>query len=199
MTISAFTGHIAGIGTTSGTRLILGMWDDTPLGPFADAMIETAAGHRVLVAPRRDVADFIAATYSFDEVVLAPVKLTRGDRWQMTSNDLNVTFTPGRQRWMSPLLRAVPSPVHRTAAWAKVCSPIASRLMPGVQTYGTAGSGRDEWYAARHVRLLDTASARWRGEDLGNLALLTPPVRFGFASAPARPSLTALTSYVRQR
>ncbi len=198
MTINAFTGHIAGVGTTSGTRLVLGLWDDTPLGPFADAMIETADGHRVLVAPRRDVADFIAATYSFDEVVLASVRVTQGDRWQLTSNDLNVTFTPGRQMWMSPLLRAVPPPVRRTPTWARICSPIAARLMPGVQTYGSAGSGRDEWYAARHVRAIDTASVRWRGEDLGALAPLTPPVRFGFASAPARPSLTALTSYVRE-
>lgn len=198
MTIHAFTGHIAGVGTTSGTRLVLGMWDETPLGPFADAMIETADGHRILLAPRRDVADFIASTYSFDEVVLASVTVRRGERWQMTSHDLNVTFTPGRQLWMSPLLRAVPPPVHRTAAWARFCSPLASRLMPGVQTYGTAGSGRDEWYAARQVRLVATASARWRGEDLGDLAPLTPPVHFGFASAPARPSLTALTSYVRE-
>lgn len=196
MTIHAFTGHIAG--TTSGTRLVLGIWDETPLGPFADAMIENADGHRILLAPRRDVADFIATTYSFDEVVLSSVRVTQGDRWQMTSNDLNVTFTPGRQRWMSPLLRAVPPPVHRTAAWARFCSPIASRLVPGVQTYGTAGSGRDEWYAARRVQLLSAASARWRGEDLGDLAPLSPPVRFGFASAPARPSLTALISYVRQ-
>ncbi|MCU1514533.1 MAG: hypothetical protein JWO10_1623, partial [Microbacteriaceae bacterium] len=34
------------------------------------------------------------------------------------------------------------------------------------------------------------------GRDLGGLAPVTPAVRFGFGSAPARPSLTALTSYV---
>ncbi len=198
MSIQAFTGHIAGVGTTSGTRLVLGMWDDSPLGSFADAMIELPDGHRILVAPRRDVADFVAATYSFDEVVVAPVRVTQGDRWLVTSHDLSVTFAPGRQMWMSPLLRAVPPAVRRTPGWARFCNPIASRVMPGVQTYGTAGSGRDEWYAARHVRSIVTASARWRGQDLGDLAPLTPPVRFGFASAPARPSLTALTSYVRE-
>ena len=198
MTIHAFTGHIAGIGTTSGTRLVLGMWDETPLGPFADAMVEAPDGHRTLVAPRREVADFIATTYSFDEVVIAPVGVHRGRRWQLTSDDLDVAFAPGRPMWVSPLLKAVPSRVRRTASFARFCSPIASRLMPGVQTYGSAGSGRDEWYAARHVRSIETASVRWRGEDLGALAPLTPPVRFGFASAPARPSLTALTSYVRE-
>lgn len=199
MTTHRFTGHIAGIGTRSGTRLVLGMWDETPMGSFADAMIEDASGHRTLVAPREEVADFIAATYSFDEIVIAPVALTRSPAaWYLTSDDLDVAFAPGRRLWMSPLLLAVPPPLRRTAGWARVCSPIASRLMPGVQTFGTAGSGRTEWYAARDVRGVDSASARWRGEDLGALAPLTPPVRFGFASAPARPSLTALTSYVRE-
>lgn len=199
MTVHAFTGHIAGIGTRSGTRLVLGMWDQTPMGSFADAMIEDADGHRTLIAPRAEVADFIATTYSFDEIVIAPVTVAaRSSVWQLTSADLDISFVPGRRVWVSPLLRAVPPPIRRTASWARICNPIASRVMPGVQTFGSAGSGRTEWYAARDLRGIDSATVQWRGEDLGELAPLTPPVRFGFASAPARPSLTALTSYVRE-
>lgn len=198
MRTRSFTGHIAGIGTASGTRLVLGMWDVTPMGPFADAMIESPDGHRTLVAPREEVAVFIAGTYSFDEVIIAPVSVEQGaSSWRMVSNDLDIAFAPGRRLWMSPLLKAVPPPLRRTAGWARFCNPIASRLMPGVQTFGSAGSARTEWYAAQDVRGVDSASVRWRGADLGALAPLTPPVRFGFASAPARPSLTALTSYVR--
>lgn len=198
MTIHAFTGHIAGIGTRSGTRLVLGMWDITAMGSFADAMIEDADGHRTLVAPRQEVADFIATTYSFDEIVIAPVTVDqRPGRWTMTATDLDISFVPGQRLWVSPLLHAVPPPVRRSPTWARLCNPIASRLMPGVQTFGSAGSGRTEWYAARDVRGIDSSSVRWRGADLGALAPLTPPVRFGFASAPARPSLTALTSYVQ--
>lgn len=197
MTTHAFTGHIAGLGTHEGTRLVLGLWDETPMGPFADAMIEAPDGHRTLVAPRREVADFIAATYCFDEVVVEPVAVEQGDRWRLTAGDLAVTFSPGRRIWVSPLLSAVPAPLRRSAAWARFCNPIASRLMPGVQTFGSAGSGRTEWYAARAVRSIESATVRWRGRDLGAPAPVVPPVRFGFASAPARPTLTALTSYVR--
>ncbi len=197
MQTRSFTGHIAGIGTRSGTRLVLGLWDVTPMGPFADAMIEAPDGHRTLVAPRAEIADFVAGTYLFDEVVIAPVDLRRGVSWRLTSTDLDATFTPGRRLWMSPLLRAVPPALRRSAAWARFCNPIAGRVMPGVQTFGTAGGGRTEWYAARAVRGIDAASVHWRGEELGPLAPLTPPVRFGFASAPARPSVTALTSYVQ--
>lgn len=178
---------------------MLGLWDQTPMGSFADAMIEDSNGHRTLIAPRDEIADFIATTYTFDEIVIAPVTLTRTPTaWHLAATDLDVHFSPGRRLWMSPLLHAVPSPVRRSAGWARFCNPIASRLMPGVQTFGSAGSGRTEWYAARDVRGVDSVSVRWRGEDLGALAPLTPPVRFGFASAPARPSLTALTSYVRE-
>jgi hypothetical protein len=47
------------------------------------------------------------------------------------------------------------------------------------------------------VRRLTDARATWEGDELGALTPVTPPVRFGFASAPARPTLTTLTSYVR--
>lgn len=195
---SSFTGHIAGLGTTSGTRIVIGLWDDSPFGAFADAMVEDTAGHRTLVAPRADIADFVASTYSFDDVRIEPVDVERGAEWSVHARSLQVRFTPGSRLWVAPLLKAVPSPVRRTAAWARVCDPIAGRVMPGVQTYGSAGGGRTEWYAARDIRRLDAASATWLDTDLGDLAPVKPPVRFGFASAPARPTLTTLTSYVRE-
>ena len=63
-----FHGQIAGVGSSvrrPGRRRVVAR---TPLGSFGDAMVETADGHRVLVAPSREVAAFIEATYVFDEV-----------------------------------------------------------------------------------------------------------------------------------
>ena len=60
-----FTGHIAGAGTTGGTRLVLGAWDHSPLGPFADVMVAHPDGRRELLAPDDWVADFVSATYVF--------------------------------------------------------------------------------------------------------------------------------------
>lgn len=195
---NSFAGHIAGLGTSSGTRVVVGMWDTSPFGTFADVMIEDPSGHRILLAPRQDVADFVASTYAFDEIRVEPVSVTRGDEWSVHTRSLQVRFTPGRQLWVSPLLGLVPRPLRRTAFWARVCNPFARRLMPGVQTYGTAGGGRTEWYAAASVRRLSCARATWEGDELGDLAPVTPAVRFGFASSPALPTLTALTSYVRE-
>jgi len=196
--ISSFTGHIAGLGTASGVRIVVGSWGESPFGAFADVMVEDATGRRILLAPRQDVADFVSSTYSFDEVRIEPVSVERGDEWSVHTRSLQLRFSPGRRLWVARLLRLVPAPLRRTETWARLCSPIASRLMPGVRTYGSAGGGRTEWYAARDVRRVQSASATWEGTELGSLAPVTPAVRFGFASAPAQPTVTTLTSYVRE-
>jgi hypothetical protein len=194
MATSAFTGHIAGVGTTSGTRIVLGLWDASPFGPVADAMVEDPSGHRTLVAPTQDLADFIAATYTFDEVVVEPVER---HGWEVRSAQLQVRLEPGPSTAVGRLLALVPRPVGRTRTWARAVDPLARVVMPGVRTHGTAGNGRIEWYSPRNVRRITACSATWRGVALGTLAPVAPPVRFGFASAPRSPSLTALTSYVR--
>lgn len=193
----SFEGHIAGLGTTSGTRIVVGMWDTSPYGSFADVMIEQPSGHRILLAPRQEIADFVASTYAFDEVRIEPVSVEPGPEWSVHTRSLQVRFTPGRRVWISPLLSLVPAVLRRRAGWARLCNPLARRLMPGVQTHGSAGGGRIEWYAATRVRHLTGARATWEGAELGDLAPVTPAVRFGFASAPAGPTLTSLTSYVR--
>ena len=76
MTHLRFDGHIAGVGTTSGLRAVVGRCASSPMGAFADVMVETAEGHRVLLAPSQEVADFVATTYHFDEVRIEPVAVT---------------------------------------------------------------------------------------------------------------------------
>ena len=70
-----FTGRILGVGTTSGVRLVVGVWDTSPLGSFADVMVERADGHRVLLAPSQEVADFVTGTYTFDATRIEPVEV----------------------------------------------------------------------------------------------------------------------------
>ncbi|WP_423261426.1 hypothetical protein [Herbiconiux sp. 11R-BC] len=68
-----FRGRIAGFGSTSGVRVVVGMWEESPLGAFADVMVEDARGHRILLAPSEEVAAFVSATYAFDEVRVGTV------------------------------------------------------------------------------------------------------------------------------
>jgi len=51
------------------------------------------------------------------------------------------------------------------------------------------GSGA---YAAQDQHAVVGLAARWGDEDLGALRRVEPPVRFGFSSVPASPSVTAV-------
>jgi hypothetical protein len=46
-----FTGWIAGLGTASGHRVVIGHWPASPYGAVPDVMVEDPAGHRTLYAP----------------------------------------------------------------------------------------------------------------------------------------------------
>ncbi|MFE5402527.1 hypothetical protein ACFQ9Z_14210 [Streptomyces sp. NPDC056580] len=194
-----FDGWIAGAGTSSGTRLVLGHWLRSPFGPFSDVMLERADGHRLLLAPTPETARFIGGTYTFDEVRVVSVRVRADDRcWTVDAEPLlRMSLTVGRRGATGLLLRAVPGALAASPAWTAVTDPLA-RLLLGVRTRGSAGGGRREWYGARDQRALTAATATFEGRDLGALAPVAPPVRFGFGSTPRRPSLVRVTTTVRE-
>lgn len=193
-----FDGWIAGVGTSSGTRLVVGHWPRSPFGAFSDVMVEHPDGERVLLAPTRRIADFVAATYRFDRIEVVPVTVTAvaGDSLLVEAGPLRLRLRTGRRTALGLLLSAVPAPLVRSPVWAALCDVPARLLMPGVRTLGRAGPGRREWYGARDLRPVVAADAALGGEDLGALAPLDPPVAFGFGSAPRRPSLVRVTTTV---
>src|SRR3954447_15457592 len=170
-----FRGQIAGVGSTSGTRVVVGRWTDTPQGAFGDAMVETSAGHRVLLAPSAEVADFIRATYTFDEVRLEPFTVTERDRvWQVRSPSLSLDLTVGGRTPLGRALRAVPTRVAQSPAWCSLTDPVARVVLRGVRTRGTAGGGRREWYGATDARQVTAMEGRFEHAALGRLANVVP-------------------------
>jgi hypothetical protein len=192
-----FHGQIAGLGSTSGTRVVVGRWDDSPLGSFADVMLERPDGHRVLYAPTTEVGDFIADTYVFDEVRTVPVAAAVTDgRWVVAADDLHVEFTTGGRVPLGWVLRAVPGPLARSTTWATAVDPVARRLLRGVGTRGQARSGRREWYGATDLHAVTSLRGTLDGRTIGDLAPVHPPTRFGFSSTPSRPSVTTVVTTV---
>ncbi|MFE2974651.1 hypothetical protein [Streptomyces sp. NPDC059258] len=195
-----FDGWIAGVGTSSGTRLVVGHWPRSPFGAFADVMVEHPDGERVLLAPSRRIADFVAATYRFDRIEVVPVSVTSvtatGDTWLVEAGPLRLRLRTGHRTALGLLLSAVPAPLARSPLWAALCDVPARLLMPGVRTLGRAAPGRREWYGARGLRPVVAADAVLAGVSLGALAPLDPPVAFGFGSAPRSPSLVRVTTTV---
>lgn len=191
-----FDGWIAGVGTASGARLVVGHWPDSPFGPVTDVMVEHPDGRRVLLAPSAELGRFVAETYHFHQVRVVPVAARRtGPVWAVTAGPLSLRFTTGGRGPLGRLLHAVPAPLAGDLTWVRLIG-LPARLLPGVRTYGSAGNGRREWYAARDLHRVTAATAVLDGTDLGGLTAVDPPVRFGFGSTPRFPALVRVTTTV---
>ncbi|TPW73220.1 hypothetical protein FJ658_06765 [Schumannella sp. 10F1B-5-1] len=194
-----FHGRIAGFGAASGTRLVVGHWARSPFGAVTDVMVENADGHRMLFAPHPALADFVAQTYRFDEVVVAPLDVDReGRTLALRSPRLELSFAVGRRTPLGRLLRLVPRPLAVDPRWLAAIDPVARRLAPGSGTAGSAGGGAREFYGVTDAWRLDAAAARLDGVGLGAMAPVDPPVGFGFASPPRTPSMVAVVTTIRR-
>jgi hypothetical protein len=192
-----FDGWIGGLGTAAGLRLVVGYWPDSPLGAFTDVMLEQADGHRVLLAPSQEVADFVATTYTFDEVRLEPVEMhVENKTAELRAVDLTATIHLGRRTPLGYLLRAVPTRLATSPRWIATIDAIARRVLPGVRTVGSAGRGRTEYYGARDLHRIVDATVHVGGEHQGPMTDVDPPVRFGFGSTPTTPSWVRITTLV---
>ncbi len=192
-----FVGEICGFGTTSGRRIVIGRWPTSPFGPIADAMVEAGDGHRTLIAPTDEVADYISGVYLFDELIVAAIATSRStDGLHFEGGPLVAAVTIGGRDALGRVLRVVPRRFATHPRWASICDPIARRLLGGVRTRGQTAGG-EEFYGATDRHRLVAARASWSAVDLGPLADVDPPVRFGFSSTPRRPSIVAVTTTIR--
>ncbi|MGO4186790.1 hypothetical protein [Pseudarthrobacter sp. TAF60_1] len=192
-----FDGHIAGIGTASGLRAVVGVWQLSPFGSFADVMVQQASGHRLLLAPTQEVAAFISATYSFDSVKVVEVNARFEDRLlTVDAGPLQLRASVGSRPLLGKALRIVPRALAVHTAWLQAISPLAGLLSPGSRTSGTAGSGRLEYYGVSDLHRISSAVVSWNGAHAGDLAPIRPGVTFGFSSVPARPSMARVRTTV---
>ena len=189
-----FEGAIAGAGSTSGVRVVVGRWDRSPLGSFADVMVAEPSGRRVLLAPSGEVASYVGATYSFDEVVVGPVDVSAA--WHVSAPGLSLRLSVGRRAPLGWLLRAQPRALATSVWWSHVTDPVARLVLPGVRTRGSAGGGRLETYGATDLHHVTGLRGDWRGTDLGELAPVAPEPGFGFGSTPRRPGVTSVVTTV---
>jgi hypothetical protein len=192
-----FDGWIAGVGSGSGTRVVLGHWPRSPFGPVTDVMLEQRNGLRLLLAETEPLGRFVADTYSFDEVRVVPTRVVHsGPEWSVTAGPLAVRFTTGGRGALGRLLHAVPARLAAQPAWARAVDLPARLVLRGVRTYGTAGNRRREWYGAHDLHRITSATASLDGVDLGHLTAVDPPVQFGFGSTPRHPALVRITTTV---
>jgi hypothetical protein len=193
-----FRGTIAGVGSTSGVRVVVGWWRESPYGAFADVMLAEPDGTRVLLAPSAEVADFVAGTYVFDRVEVGPVAIgRRGATVHVNAGALDLSYDVGPRAPLGRLLRLVPGRLATSPGWSRVTDPVARLVLRGVRTRGSARRGRNEVYGATDLHRVEGMHGTWQGRPLGDLRPVTPDPGFGFGSTPPAPSVTTLVTTVR--
>lgn len=188
-------GTIAGAGFGPGHRIVIGVWDKSPVGAMADVMWAKPDGTRVLLAPSAAVARFVGGIYSFDDVMVVDFQVESGPgRVRVRAGDLDVELRGGRPL---KVFKLRPRFLRHRAWWVRledlVLRPVIGRLAlrgaAGVRAYGVSPSGVKEWYCVDEYRPVVSGAARFQGRDLGSLGSLDPPALFGFSEFPARPAL----------
>ncbi|WP_182047935.1 hypothetical protein [Curtobacterium sp. ME26] len=194
-----FRGRITGVGTTSGVRFVVGMWERSPFGAFTDVFVEQPDGSSVLLAPDEIVAAYVSGTYRFDTVSVVDVDARRTARGiELDAGPLRATIDVGAISPLGRVLRIVPKPVARDPRWLRAIDPVARLVAPGAGTAGTAGGGRREYYGVTGAHDVTAVTGTWAGEPLGTLAPLDPPVAFGFASMPRVPQVVDVETTIRE-
>lgn len=189
MTDERLAGTITALGTSSGHRLVVGAWQESPIGRFADVMWALPDGTRRLLAPDDHVASYVAGIYRFEETEIVDFKWRADPRsLEIVAGPIEITAAAsggGRVRIARPwwFTRGVEG-------------PIARRWM-GVATHGVSPLGVEEWYQARAWRWINDAQVRIHGE-LNDIAAPRPPLGVGFSEPPLRPSITDVRVRVRR-
>jgi hypothetical protein len=192
-----FDGHIAGIGTASGLRAVVGMWKQSPFGPFADAMVQLPSGHRILLAPTEEVGGFIGAVYNFDEIRIVPLAASHAARQlAVDAGPLQIRARLGSRTRLGTAARLVPRALAVHPRWLRAVSPVAARILPGVHTAGSARGGRQEYYGVTDLHRIDSAGVSWDGADAGPLSAIRPAVGFGFSSVPEEPGMVRVRTTI---
>lgn len=175
-------GSIGSSGFASGDRFVVGAWEESPLGPITDVMWATPAGTRILLADTAATADLVSSIYAFDEVRVVDIERTLDPHHlHVFADDVEIDLRAG-PGWRLPFS-------HRPRWFTRFVEGPPARALLGVRTYGVTASGWREWYQAESHRTLRSARASIGGRDLGAMAPVDPPCRFGFSEPPRSPSL----------
>jgi hypothetical protein len=182
-------GSITSVGFASGHRFVVGCWDVSPIGPFADVMWANPDGERTLLATEH-AAEFITGVYPFDLVRHTPVEVVRdGTSFEVRTDPVELRLVLSRL-WL-------PFPPRPRWVTATVENAIA-RLILGVRSFGTSPTGVDEWYRTRTIRLIRSGQATVGGSPGGELGTVARPIGFGFTDPPERPSHVTLRVDLRR-
>ena len=183
-----FRGRVISSGFQTGDMVVIGDWNDSPHGPFTNLMWAKPDGTRVLIAQSRELGDFVSSLYSFEEVIVSPMKIERADK----SIEINCDLGRVSMEWGI----TIPLPFYRPRWFiANIEAPFA-RLFFGTKTHGTTRNGRKEWYHVRGLSRMKSVELDLDGRSSDQMKGMAPSACFGFSNPPRMPLSVRVDSHI---
>ena len=186
--MDVFNGRITSSGFESGDRIVVGAWKESPFGEFTDIMWAKPDGERVLIAPSQEVADYVDAMYSFDQIIIEDITIHHeGSSLSVECKAMQLEFA-----WD----RGFPIPFKRSLFFIATVELFFAKLFFGTRTHGVTKNHRKEWYAIDRVSKITKADAIISGQSAGRISPMKEPCRFGFSEAPKKPSSCEVRTHI---
>jgi uncharacterized membrane protein len=186
--MDVFKGRITSSGFSSGDRIVVGAWNESPFGEFTDIMWAKPDGQRVLIAPNQEVADYVDAMYSFDQIEIQDINIKHGENnLSVDCNSMKLEF-----EWN----RGFRIPFKRSLFFIATVELFFAKLFFGTRTHGVTKNHRKEWYAIDRVSKITNAEALISGQNLGRMSSMSEPCKFGFSEAPKKPSSCEVRTHI---
>ena len=190
MVREVFRGRIFSSSFERGDRVVIGAWDDSPLGGFTNIMWADPNGNRTLFSPSEKHAEYVSSLYSFEEIRIVPVDVKiEGKSISVKADDFSVYMSWGFR---------FPLPFPRPLWFISSVENFFAKTLFGTRTHGIANNGSEEWYSIRSISWLKGASAIVSGDNLGAMSSRTESSCFGFSEPPRRPAAVSLSSIIEK-
>jgi len=187
--MDVFVGRITSTGFSSGDRIVIGDWKESPLGGFTNIMWAKHDGTRVLLSPSKKHADYVSGLYSFEEVRITEIDVLRSQgEVSVKGGGLSVRIS-----WGS----AVPLPFWRPLWFVASVEAVLGRAIFGTKTYGRTRDDRRGWYSVRSISRVLEAEGDINGKKLGQKERFHTTACFGFSEPPPMPTSVTLKSYIQ--
>jgi len=186
--MDVFVGRITSTGFSTGDRIVIGDWGESPLGSFTNVMWAKPNGSRVLLSPSEKHAEYVSELYNFEDVEVTEITIERGKRdVSIEGGGLSIRIVWGV---------SFPIPFWRPLWFIASFEALFGRMLFGTRTHGITKNGRREWYSVRSLSRILKAEASFEGVDLGERKEFETDACFGFSEPPSMPASVTLKSYI---
>ncbi len=186
--LEIFTGRITSTGFSSGDRIVIGDWHESPIGSFTNIMWAKPDGTRVLLSPSEEHAKYVSALYNFESVEITDIVVDRTHRGiSIEGGGLSVDISWGI---------ALPIPIWRPLWFIATIEAFFAKVIFGTKTHGRTKNNRREWYSIRSISRVLRAEASFDGNELGGSENFAINACFGFSEPPSMPASVSLKSYI---